>query len=422
MSTDPLAHYYLPARLPRGDIPPEVYIAFPATLTDMTERTKLRSWWLMGNDYTHAALQLMRPQKGIRKAIGRPSSVTFDFQYRRIILKMPSRIDLILPYEAVEDVPDDMIVAMLADFLYVEFDDEYIVQKFNALRGTVDLDSARTIVENIDPFTAIVRGLGYVDNPQMRRVLLPRVLSWFRVEGMPINILQLTQPNTAKTTFGLRSETLFNWEYINETPTLARLIFDARTASLGTVHLRNGVVFDEIDKWIGHKERMEVLLSVLNTGLEQHVWTRGISAQGVQITIRKPLPFVLFGNLPFGSIPLGLVRKATAEWLSNVFGVKCDQFIERFTYVDMCKIQVNSTDSLTYKVLPDAVIRGIVQLVQENIGYEEISKNNGRLRRHADNVYAVLKGLEFDVEPEYCDKVVLGEKPFDDIIGVGGKV
>lgn len=420
MTSRSIEEYFLPSRIPRGDIPAEIYIAFPRTLTDMDERIKLRSHWLMGNDRVHAAIQLMRPSKEVRKAIFRPSSIQFDFKSYVIVITSPSRIEYFLPFGTVENLPNDLIVLMLSDYMYIEFDSERTVHKFEPLRATVDVKAAREIIQHVDPYTAIVRGLGYIDNPAVKRILLPRVLSWFRVEGMPINIVQLTHPNTAKTTFGLRSGTLWNWEYINETPTLARLIVDASSGALGVVHMRNGIVFDEVDKWIGHKERMEVLLSVLNTGLEQHVWTRGISAKGIDATIRKPLPLVIFGNLPFGTVPLGILRKSVAAWFTDVFGVNCYQFIERFALVDTSKAQINANETVSFKVLPDSIIRGICSLVQDNVSYVEVSHNTGRMKQHANNVYAVLTALGFPVQPEQVDSYVRGDKSLDDMFTLGG--
>ncbi len=82
-----------------------------------------------------------------------------------------------------------------------------------------------------------------------------RSLTLYKVAGNAIHAFELSLPNTGKTTFGIRNQFAFNWAYVDEVPSYARLIMDARNGALGLVFRSNGVFIDEIDKYNCKHER-----------------------------------------------------------------------------------------------------------------------------------------------------------------------
>jgi hypothetical protein len=62
---------------------------------------------------------------------------------------------------------------------------------------------------------------------------------------------------------------------------------------------------------------------------------------------------------------------------------------------------------LTNKVLPDGVIRGIISLLQKEVKECNDSKLSGRMKRHGDNVYAVLSTM-MKIDVEFADGLVSG--------------
>lgn len=411
MST--LESVLMPLNHVKLDMPNEVAIAFNNELQTKEGTERLRRKWLVGNNHYFASLEVIRDPSSKHTAIFRPQAVTFDLNQRVLILHTPSKFKLFLVADHIVRLGTENVIDILNDYMQVEFNGNLEIINLTPLRGTTDTQTAGQILAETNAVEALITGLGYSPTHAVIRTLLPRLLSWFKVNGNTINTMQFTQANTGKTTYGLRSEMLFNWEYINETPTLARLVADARTATLGTVHLRNGMIFDEVDKWKGTLERFQTLLAVINTGLEQGKWTRGVSTMGVGAEITRHLPIVVFGNLPTETIPTQMSRLTVSRWLTAQTGVNMEQFIDRFAVVDIMRHHVNISGHITYKVLPDNIMRGIVKVVQDRIVYEEVSELKGRSKFHANRFYAVTKALGYNFAQKDVDILVSGADSLD---------
>jgi len=254
-------------------------------------------------------------------------------------------------------------------------------------------------------------------------LFIPRIVTWFRgFDGRPMHICQFTLPESGKTTFGLRSETLFNWRYLAEPPTLARLVLDARSGVLGEVFLRNGIVFDEFDKWtLDNPDRRYTFDSIL-TGMEQGKWERGVSAMGVRTPdVVRLIPIVFFGNLGDFEKLYGITQYNTRAFFNTIYSARLTQDVrplcDRLTIIDACYTKINIMNYLTGKVLPDGVIRGIVSLLQKDVKPCDVSKLSGRMKRHADNLYAILSTF-MKVDVEFVDKLVGGFLNLDEYVKV----
>jgi hypothetical protein len=69
-------------------------------------------------------------------------------------------------------------------------------------------------------------------------------------------------------------------------------------------------------------------------------------------------------------------------------------------------------DSLNKKILPDSILRGIVANLQQQVKEENGSALKGRLKRHSDNVYAIMKNF-MKMTPQDADAMVAGVFEFD---------
>jgi len=419
--------YLLDINIPRdSNVPLEVFIAFPKALTDKDMRNRIRKWWLYGNDKQIVSMDLMFADE--ITCIYRPVGLRIDWQNFLVSTITPSGLQIIIPNAFLKNLGSttEERVKNLNDYLFVRFskDDKVLVaEEVIPLRGKVSLDVAREILNEtrFSTLEVLLIGLGYRPEPEIKRLYIPRLLSWFKgFDGKPLHICQFTLPNSGKTSFGLRNETLFNWRYIPEPPTLARLILDARSGVLGEVFLRDGIVFDEFDKWsVDTQDRRATFDSIL-TGMEQGKWERGVSAMGTRVPdVPRLIPIVFFGNLGDFERLYGATQYNSRAFFNAIYTARLGHDVralsERLAIIDACFKKIEIMDYLTYKVLPDGVIRGIVQLIQEEVKPCNVSELKGRFKRHANNVYAVLSKLT-NITPEIADKMVAGSYELDKTI------
>jgi len=409
---------FLPVVQKFDGVPPEIYVAFPDSLKNEDVRKRVREWWLMGNQSTYAKLKLFNIREF--ELICKPRRIELNWKLGVIQILTPSDLKISLSKAYLGRLGSDIegICKALGDFLYIraiKSDTGLKATDIQALKATEDVDTARRIVEEqkIPPIQALIEGLGLKYNEYTQRIYLPRIVSWIRgFDGKPMHIMQFTPPNSGKTSFGLRSGTLFNWEYLNEVPTLARLVMDARGGTLGVVFLRDGMIFDEYDKWGLNRERVKVLYEVLLTGMEQGKWTRGTTMLTDFVPdVPRMLPVVFFGNT--GSLADMWDKETPTRALVNGFysgqlGVRLDPLIDRISWVDLLIEEITIHDHLVWKVLPDSIIRGLIRYIQDHV--EEVNESNlrGRLWRHSNNLYAIFKALGVNATPKQVDSLVFG--------------
>lgn len=401
------------------DVPVEVLIAFPKALNDSSTREQIRKMWLCGNNREYAQLAFLKSRNN--EMIFRPVSLKVDYIKGVLYLRTPSRMRLILPAIRLKDIAEDIedILSALSDYVYVQATrrrKSIFIHKIRPLHGVTNVEKAREILETVDltPLEILTIGMGYKWSKHVMRLMLPRFFAWLRgFDGRPIHVIQFTQPNSGKTTFGLRSETLFNFEYLNEVPTKARLIMDSRSGELGIVYLRDGIVFDEFDKWHISIVRVSQVYENLLTGMEQGKWVRGTTKAVAEAPdVRRWLPILFMGNLgemaEFRQLRLDFVST-----FSSMLNVDVSPLCDRVSLIDVCTQEIPVTEYVTNKVLPDSVIRGIVKVVQGNIKECDESSLKGRAKRHSNVILAALRALGFDPNPEDIDTLVAGNDTLD---------
>jgi len=411
-----------------ASVPLEVYIAFPETLRNPAVKEQVRKMWLYGNDKQVASMDLMFADK--MACICRPNGMLIDWVNIQLTLYTSSGLAIVIPNVMLSTLGSttEERIANLNDYLHISFAKRATEQTsflqatdVTPLRGKVSVDVAKAIIESgeYSPYELLLLGLGYKPTKEVKRLFLPRVLTWFKgFDGKPMHVAQFTLPESGKTSFAVRTETLFNWRYIPEPPTLARLILDARSGILGEVFLRNGIVFDEFDKWsIETADRRYTFDSIL-TGMEQGKWERGVSAMGIRVPdVPRLIPILFFGNLGDFQKLHGVVTYNTRAWFNTIYTARLSHDVralcDRLCVIDACFKEIRIMDYLTYEVLPDSVLRGIVALLQEQVKPCDVSKLRGRIKRHANNLYVIMSTLFKNVTPEMADSMASGMYEFD---------
>jgi len=422
---DIVEKYLINTNMPRDpNVPLEVFIAFPKTLTDETAKEQVRKMWLYGNDKQVVAMELMFHDR--LEAVFRPIGLHIDWKNLILGTYMPSGLSVIIPNNLLPQFGSttEERIANLNDYLYVNFHKEenaLMADSVIPLRGKVSEETAKEILETskYTPLELLLIGLGYKPHSNIKRLFIPRFLTWFRgFDGKPMHIAQFTLPETAKTTFGIQSEYVWNYKYIPEPPTLARLVLDARSGILGEVFLRNGIVFDEFDKWtIDTQDRRYTFDSIL-TGMEQGKWERGVSAMGVRAPdVTRLIPIMFFGNLGDLQKFYGTTIFCVRAWFTEVYSRRLTHDVralaDRIAVIDGCFREIRVMDYLSGSVLPHSVIRGIISTLQSKVKNSNISSLRGRLKRHSDNVHSILTALGMDVSPMICDAIVSGTYEWD---------
>lgn len=410
--------------MPRdASVPMEIFIAFPKALVDEEAKKRIKQWWMYGNDKQIVNMDLMFANE--LTCIYRPSGLKIDWVNLLVTTLTPSGLQIIIPNVQLQKLGDTTAerVSNLNDYMFVKFNKQkrsLVASEVVPLRGVANVELAKEIMENskYSPLELLIMGLGYRPENEIKRLYIPRFLTWFKgYDGKPMHICQFTLPESGKTTFGLRNETLFNWRYIPEPPTLARLILDARSGTLGEVFLRNGIVFDEFDKWTIDQHTTRATFDAILTGMEQGKWERGVSAGGVRVPdVPRLIPLTFFGNLGDFEKLYGATTYNTRAFFNVIYTARLGHDVralcDRLSVVDACYKQIRIMDYLTFRVLPDAIIRGIVKYLQNSIKPCNISHLSGRLKRHSNSVYGILS-MMMEITPEFADGLVGGGLDMD---------
>ncbi len=160
-------------------------------------------------------------------------------------------------YAPVDMFNDDMFEALHEEMLYFVVQrrgNVYYATEVKPLITNEKKELGKEFYEYLSvngiPFTsAIAVAYGYAPLYPIDFLTFVRSLTLYKVAGNAIHAFELSLPNTGKTTFGIRNQFAFNWAYVDEVPSYARLIMDARNGAIGLVFRSNGIFIDEIDKY-----------------------------------------------------------------------------------------------------------------------------------------------------------------------------
>jgi len=119
------------------------------------------------------------------------------------------------------------------------------------------------------------------------------------------------------------------------------------------------------------------------------------------------------GSVEINEDEVDVTRNNRLNFVSTykpLLGADVAPLADRFAVIDIRTEKLHIEDYVTFKILPTPIMRGLVKLLRERFmdNYGDVSALSGRLKRHANNVYAALKTLGLEVEPVRVDKIVAG--------------
>ena len=270
-----------------------------------------------------------------------------------------------------------------------------------------DTETPQELIKEYGVLGAFARILGWMPTDEINRLNFTRLYSV--VSGN--HIFQLTPPNTGKTHLASRLTLGINYGYFTEKITPARLIFNASSGTQGEVFLRNGIIIDEMVVIREVKELEENLLS----GLENGIWSRGVSgAEHLEEHIRK-IPFMFFGNLI--NRRLGEQYNARDELkriLTSLKFTNIDAFTERIAMCDLNLNEVNAGGVVADTFYTNSVLRGFIQFLKEQ--YREIRAEidteyfpkNSRLNKYSQDLEAYCNVIGIKISCSAIKNIIAG--------------
>ncbi len=283
---------------------------------------------------------------------------------------------------------------------------QYEVEKVASAEPPSNVEIAKELFERAHEEHALARLLlqafGYdyfrIDDVDIS-LLLTRVIPVFEspYSHRKINVVEITNRGTGKSTTFLLLREFFNFRYYTELPSFANLIYDARNNMPGSVFVSDGLVFDEIQNW--KDVSAEDVNSALSTGLENCVWTRGAGTESRTAVRQKCLPIVYSGNPVELSIQdVGGIT--LHEYLSKYI-VFNEAILDRIHVVHVAH-KKSFNQVVNAQVLFPSVVRSLVSLIQKNIDqqtkYQICDAMDGRRQEQAVDIQLVFQGLDIALD------------------------
>ena len=217
--------------------------------------------------------------------------------------------------------------------------------------------------------------------------------------------MEMTSPNTGKTTFAIRNTYLLNWSYVDESPSYAKLIMDARNGALGLVFRSDGILIDEIDKY---GRDLKDVVHVMLTGMSNGKWVRGKGDRDAP-DIKRIIPIYFAGNKYNKSLTQQTPRSYMFDIMSNMLGQStADALLDRIGIVITNDDPINISDYKSGYVIADSYLRGFVAYIskQASQNYKDLALFSGRRRDQSNLVYAICVTLNLDNNCEEMAKDV----------------
>jgi len=401
-------------------IPDYIYSMFPSISHDREKLRKVYQMYKAGNisDYAQAFFGLHRSGQIITRII----NFRIDVDRQIIVAKIPIDYPLVIPLDFVRtDDPDKLLIELSKPLVaYVEYKRGYLLaRKIKLGYQKTSEDIAREILQDVG-ISALMYAIGLQPEWKLFMLYLPRFMSLFKgfdvkkgeTAFYPIHVMQFTPPASGKSTFAIRVESAFNYEYLGgEFPSLARLVGDARSGQIGIVGIRDGVILDEFEK-VNYKVRQEFIeiQKDLQSGMEQGVWKRGKGAHAP--VVHKFVNFLVFGNndelIKMKNARMGL------QVLYQVDGFSA--FVDRFTVVDNVPEKIDVMKHVTGYVLPNHILRGLIEALQKNMcKVEPEIEVESRYYRHLMNVKSFLHTLGLNIPDNILIDIIYGANSFVNI-------
>lgn len=398
---------YLVPVLHDNEVPPEIMIAVRTSNID-----KVKKAWKNANNPFSLARSTMNGMTA--EVIGKPSSVfiTSNRNGTFYVLKYPSG-NVYVPADLVSDELAEVIQSELLLVTVARRGNTYVATDIQPLISTTKEERGKELVDiaeddDIPLWEIPVIGYGYVtpstkalfnrksvdDNALYRiaKLVTLRFMTTLKVKSQVLHAVELTTPNTGKTTFAVRNVFLLNWSYIDEPPSYAKLIMDARNGALGVVYRSNGVFIDEIDKY---DKDIKDVIHVMLTGMSHGLWTRGKGDRDAP-NVRRIIPIFMAGNRTNSA----LIRTTPRDYVHSTLSTSLptsmvDPLLDRVGVVITNNEPINASDYISGYVISDSYLRGFVAYISKVASekYKDTALFSGRRREQANIVYAICEAL-----------------------------
>lgn len=249
----------------------------------------------------------------------------------------------------------------------------------------------------------LLKLLGYKYNNFVKEkwyYYLPRVFPLFKspTSGRYINIIEISNRATGKTSLFTIYNEVFNYKYYSEMPSIANLVYDARNNMYGAVYTHSGIIFDEIQNWRDSSKLQDKLEinSTLSTGLENCLWTRGSGTNFQKAEILKCIPIIYSGN------PINYQLNYDVEAYLKQYKIFTDALLDRIHLIQIA-IKPTYDEIIDSYVAYPSILRAYVQLLQQNLDLNKFDKIidcpifSSRRAEQSIDIQYVLNLLDVDI-------------------------
>ena len=353
--------------------------------------------------YDPEELQLELEMYGRVEVVGKPSS--YRIRGSTIYLKF-FNIEVTCSISKLGSTPEQVLMRLRTNNVWSirKVSGGYMVTDVRSIMPTrEEFELARALVNVYPPAEIIIKGLGYDDKPEVRRLLLPRIMPLV-VDEYPFHVAQLTPPESGKTYFGVWAMKYAGWFYTTSCPTPAGMFYDARSGVYGFATISNGIVFDEIDKWSPTYVMQTGIITYLPTFLENGVVVRPTSRLHTLGVIERLVNTVWFGN---ASNKYGEEKEVVATIFSS-WGDMHGALIDRMTIIHVERKLTRISDHVTNKVLPETLMYAVLHVTKRQPVDRSVltSKLSGRQKRHSFAIQMATIRLIGENDAETADEVV----------------
>lgn len=302
----------------------------------------------------------------------------------------------------------------------------YKIDQLEIYTAEKDVETAKELLQEYNPLDLLCYALGYKPEPEVKAVLLPKLLTLFKPYEKAIHVVQFTSPRLGKTESAKLLAELSNGYYCGVLPKRTKLIYNASLGSYGLAFYYDVLFIDEFDKLSGQrlqdfKESYEILLS----GMDNGIWQRESSSSKAS-DFKRYVGLCFMGNIRNKELPTADItsyhsnaRKKLEELLKS-YGIDYPApFIERISYVEFLNVSWQIYKALNYNgsnlisYLNPAVSRGLIELLRAEVKKVAPAKKvESQEDYHFNCLKAVLTVLGLELDDDTIERLVKGELTF----------
>lgn len=287
-------------------------------------------------------------------------------------------------------------------------------------------DIAKDLLNEYEPLDLIAYALGYKPTPEVKALILPRILPLFMTneDSSGTHVLSLTSPGLGKSECAKILSELAQAYFSPFFPATTKLIGDARFNTYGLAYHYTAIYVDEFLHGESANNLKENYNAIL-TGMENAKWSREKGA----IDYEQTVSFALFGNIKDESLKeynVSTFSNNNREIVEGILRDKLkldmiDALMQRLTYVEYLIVKdyqimqdLNRDENGNVLYLDPSISRGIIKVLAERVLKQNRLKKNpkNRYERHMNRLYAILKALDVEINEDTIERLVYGDITF----------